>query len=395
MGLKCPGQSSRQWELPLKLSFLILSGWYLTGSWNNAKVKPGSSVLLDSELRGRGEITVAAPAALLSGGGLPWPSRGVLHLSSCSICIPEQSARPEDLTGKQDFASGLFCIQFLSRSSHSFTIWAARVCSKNSLWREGHRCWEEYKQDEMTEAENANTAELRWRVCVCVCMAAIVDLADMLCARAAEQRWRCPSCTHIMKYTNPPRNKLKSSLTLHASAHMHKHSQKRADFQAGKRIKGRGNLAAFSSDMNLTILHVERGTEDSPRISWSERIKNGTQKWSIALLLEDPRRWNRAYAAEVSDNIPYRCIKETPTAQKVPTDPLFFFFPPQQQVTAATWDNWLCSGKRVVGFMLGRARCAEFQSFGRQQKARVGRSSPRICVCWLNVYCWGIATWLR
>lgn len=169
MWLKCPGQSSRQWELPLKLSFLILSGWYLTGSWNNAKVKPGSSVLLDSELRGRGEITVAAPAALLSGGGLPWPSRGVLHLSSCSICIPEQSARPEDLTGKQDFASGLFCIQFLSRSSHSFTIWAARVCSKNSLWREGHRCWEEYKQDEMTEAENANTAELRWRVCVCVC----------------------------------------------------------------------------------------------------------------------------------------------------------------------------------------------------------------------------------
>lgn len=144
MWLKYPGYSSRQWELPLKVSFLILLGlsvWYLTGSCNNAKVKPCSSVLLDSELRGRGEIPVAAPAALLSGGGLSWPS----HFCNASftfhpgpsafLSTAQQPVRRKDLTGKYDSLLVQNCILFLSLSSRSLTIWAARVCSKihNSL----------------------------------------------------------------------------------------------------------------------------------------------------------------------------------------------------------------------------------------------------------------------
>lgn len=64
--------------------------------------------------------------------------------------------------------------------------------------------------------------------------------------------------------------------------------------------------------MNLTILHVEREREDFPLVSRSERIKNVTQRRSMALLLEDLRR-KPADTAEAIDNIPYRCIKETPS----------------------------------------------------------------------------------
>lgn len=65
------------------------------------------------------------------------------------------------------------------------------------------------------------------------------------------------------------------------------------------------------------------------------------------------------------------------------------FYHANTSVTAAMWDNWLCCGKWVLRFMVGWTRCAEFQSFSRQQSRRhgIGKSSPRICACWFNVSC--------
>lgn len=234
----------------------------------------------------------------LSWAGVGYPDRHI-SVTRPSPFIPvhlHSWAQPSSLSGERTsqentthclFKTASCSFHFHPGASLSEQLGSAPKFT--TVWREGHPCWEEYKQDKMTEAENANTAELRWCasvhagcVCVCVYMAAIDDLADMLCA---EQRKCLHSVCHCdgakaasvcqhthnercslmstNKCTNPARNKLKSSLTLHASMHVPKHSQKRAVFQGRKRIKGRDNLAAFSSDMNPTILHVGRGTEDS------------------------------------------------------------------------------------------------------------------------------------
>lgn len=201
MWLKCPGWSSRQWELPFKLSFLIISGlsvWYLTGSWNNAKVTPGSSDLLDFELRGRGEMTVAAPAALLSGGGLSWPSHqcnasftsrpGPSAFLSTSPAAPQTRGahrKKKKNTGLSFktlrlVCSASFCFHFHPRASLSELLQNSQQSGGKVIPVERNTNKIKWLKLKMPTPRRTGGV---W-VCMCVSMAAIVDLADM-CAAAA------------------------------------------------------------------------------------------------------------------------------------------------------------------------------------------------------------------
>lgn len=158
----------------------------------------------------------------LSWAGVGYPDRHIT-VTRPSPFIPvhlHSWAQPSSLSGERTsqentthclFQTASCSFHFHPRASLSEQLGSAPKFT--TVWREGHPCWEEYKQDKMTEAENANTAELRWCAsvhagCVCtwqplmiwlICCVQSKGSASTLFATVMVPKLHLSVSTHIMK----------------------------------------------------------------------------------------------------------------------------------------------------------------------------------------------------